>query len=106
MRITTPTQEKIQHEKNNQKNKTKHNQQKKNITIRHKNIIVKKMKFRFYFIQLPLSLTLNNAFASLGSGCCLRTLNWKIENQIGFSLFSFFRSVKIRTSFHDRFSFM
>jgi hypothetical protein len=36
MQITMPTQEKIQHEKNNQKNKTKHNQQKKNITTRCK----------------------------------------------------------------------
>jgi hypothetical protein len=40
----------------------------------------KKMKFKLCFIQLPISLTLNNGSTSLGSRCCLRSLNWKIEN--------------------------
>ncbi len=82
MQVVVPMQEKIQWEKTNQKNKTKHSQQKKNITTRQKTSLWRKMKFRLRFIQLPLSRTLNNTFASLGSGCCLRTLNWKIENRM------------------------
>jgi hypothetical protein len=35
------------------------------------------MKLRLLFIQFPIALTLNNAFASLGGDYYLGTINWK-----------------------------
>jgi len=93
-RVAVLMQEKIQREKTNQKNKTKHSQQKKNITTRQKTSLWRKMNFRLHFIQLPLSLTLNNTSASLGSGCCLRTLNWKIENWMKVLFVQFLKKLK------------
>jgi hypothetical protein len=48
---------------NNQENKTKHNQQVKNIVTKQKMSLWRK-KLKFHFIQLSISLTLNNASTS------------------------------------------
>lgn len=48
---------------NNQENKTKHNQQVKNIVTKQKMSLWRK-KLKFRFIQLSISLTLNNASTS------------------------------------------
>jgi len=50
MQVATPMQEKIQHEKNNQINKTQHNQPtKKKHNYKTKNIIVKKNEVQVLF---------------------------------------------------------
>lgn len=46
-----------------------------NIALRRGKIIMKKNGIEASFIQFPLFLTLINASASFGNGCCLGILN-------------------------------